>query len=261
MIANIDDNVGRLLAKLEGVGHRARHAGRVHERQRRHGRHASVFNAGMRGTKGHALAGRHAGRVVLALAGHASSPPRLTRLTAHIDFFPTIAEIAGAKLTDGVRAQIEGRSLVPLLRNPNAAWPDRILFTHLGRWPQGSPPATGKYAVCGVRNTRWHLVSPRKVLPDTGLNHWQLFDVKADVGETTDLAAEHPDVVKQLDAAYDSLVGLGAIAVGERRGEGPEGQSVQTTILGAIPWSRPQQRPPWHADPRRFAALTWPSRG
>ena len=33
---------------------------------------------------------------------------------------------------------------------------------------------------------------------------WQLFDVKADPGEKTDIADKHPDVVKKLDAEYDA---------------------------------------------------------
>jgi acyl-CoA thioesterase-1 len=33
--------------------------------------------------------------------------------------------------------------------------------------------------------------------------NWQLFDLKADPGEKTDVADKHPDVVKQLDAEYD----------------------------------------------------------
>src|SRR5438094_4414927 len=64
-------------------------------------------------------------------------PGDVDRLTAHIDFFPTLAEIAGAKLSDGVKAQVEGRSLLPLLRDPKPEWPDRVLFTHVGRWPKG----------------------------------------------------------------------------------------------------------------------------
>ena len=126
-------------------------------------------------------------------------PGDVDRLAAHIDFFPTVAEIAGAKLTDEVKAQVEGRSLVPLLRDPKAEWPDRILFTHVGRWPKGAKPADHKYAHCSVRSPRWHLVCDTR----DGTKQWQLFDVKADPGEKTDVAAKHPEVVKELDAAYD----------------------------------------------------------
>ena len=138
-----------------------------------------VFNAGMRGGKGTAVPGRHAGGIVLALARHACSRETAERLTAHIDFFPTIAAIAGAKLSEKVQSQVEGRSLVPLLADPAASWPDRVLFTHLGRWPKGADPATAKYRACSVRTSRWHLVSP-----DGGKEpHWMLFDVEQDYGE------------------------------------------------------------------------------
>jgi arylsulfatase A-like enzyme len=54
-------------------------------------------------------------------------------------------------------------------------------------------------AQCSVRNPRWHLVSNSK----DGAKRWELYDVKADPGEQTDLATQHPDVVKEMDAAYD----------------------------------------------------------
>ena len=73
------------------------------------------------------------------------------------------------------------------------------LFTHVGRWPKGAKPADYKYAHCSVRSPRWHLVCDTK----DGSKQWQLFDVKADPGEKTDVAAGQPEVVKELDAAYD----------------------------------------------------------
>ena len=122
------------------------------------------------------------------------------RLTAHIDFFPTLAELAGAKLNDDVRSQVEGRSLVSLLADPKADWPERTLFTHLGRWPKGTDPNQWKFRMCSVRNTRWQLISPEGGAEPK----WQLFDVQADFGQTTDVAGQHPEVVKQLAAAYDA---------------------------------------------------------
>ena len=50
-----------------------------------------------------------------------------------------------------------------------------------------------------MRNRRWHMVCASK----SGERQWQLFDVKADAGEKNDVAAAHPDVVEELNAAYD----------------------------------------------------------
>jgi len=112
--------------------------------------------------EGHAVAGRHTSGVVLALAGHpeAADVDRLAVPTSTSS--PPVAEIAGAKLTDEVRAQVEGRSLVPLLRDPKAEWPERILFTHVGRWPKGRSRRTTSTTIAGVAGPRWHLVCVSK---------------------------------------------------------------------------------------------------
>jgi arylsulfatase A-like enzyme len=83
------------------------------------------------------------------------TPGESRALAAHIDFFPTLAEIAGAKLSADVKRQIEGRSLVPLLQNPGAKWADRHLFKHVGRWPKSADPNESKFTMGAVRNTRW----------------------------------------------------------------------------------------------------------
>jgi arylsulfatase len=156
-----------------------------------------VFNAGMRGQKGTPWSGGTRAASFWRWPG-TLKPARVDALTAHIDALPTLAELAGANLNDRATAQIEGRSLVPLLENPAAPWPDRTLFTHLGRWPKGASPATGKYSQCSVRTAAWHLVCDSKA----NEKRWQLFDRHADPGESTDLAAQNPEVVTRLDAAY-----------------------------------------------------------
>ena len=197
MIANIDDNVGRLLAKLKELG-LERDTLVIFMNDNGGTVGVPVFNAGMRGSKVTAwLGGTRAASFWRWPETLKSSD--VSSLAAHIDFFPTLAELAGAKLSETARKQVEGRSLVPLLENPAAPWPERTLFTHMGRWPKGAEPEKFKYAVCSVRVPQWHLVSDGK----KGEKQWQLFDVKADPGEQTDLAAAHPDVVKKLDAAYD----------------------------------------------------------
>jgi arylsulfatase len=149
-------------------------------------------------------------------------------LSAHVDFAPTLLELTGAVASPQMKSQLEGRSLMPLLtakEGQNVAWPDRTLVTHVGRWgnmAKGVDPEVGRYAQTSVRTARWHLVSagptaaakgkgkaakkapaPATEIKPTPAN-WQLFDLSADYGETTDVAAQHPEVVKDLIARHDT---------------------------------------------------------
>jgi arylsulfatase len=196
MIANIDDNIGRLLRKLQVWGLEQDtliifmndNGGTVG---------VDTFNAGMRGSKVTPWLGGTRAASFWRWPG-TLKPAEVEKLAGHIDFFPTLAELAGVKLSDELRQQVEGRSLAPLLENPNAAWADRLLVTHVGRWARGQA-GEAKYRNCSVRETRWQMVCTSQ----SGQRDWQLFDVKADPGEKTNVAAEHPEVVKRLEAAYD----------------------------------------------------------
>ena len=128
------------------------------------------------------------------------TPADVDTLAAHIDYFPTIAAIAGANLDANVRAQVEGRSLVPLLENPLAPWIERSLFTHVGRWERFSDPEKAKFTNCSVRTKRWHLVSIKGGTQPA----WELYDIAADPGETANVASLHAEVVATLAREYDA---------------------------------------------------------
>jgi arylsulfatase A-like enzyme len=197
MIANIDDNVGTLLSRLKDWGiERDTLVIFMNDNGGTVG--ASVYNAGMRGNKGTPWLGGTRASSFWRWPG-TLRPGDVDKLTAHIDFFPTLAELAGAKLPDEVKAQVEGRSLVPLLTDPHAEWAERTLFTHLGRWPKGDDPNLSKFTKCSVRTPRWHLVSDAKI----GEKQWQLFDVTGDPGEKTDIAAQQVQLVEELTKTYD----------------------------------------------------------
>jgi arylsulfatase len=55
--------------------------------------------------------------------------------------------------------------------------------------------------MCSVRSTRWHLVSEKGAAKPK----WALFDLETDYGEQTDVAAQHPEVVRELAAAFDKF--------------------------------------------------------
>ncbi len=196
MIANIDDNIGRLLAKLDEWG-LTRETLIIFMNDNGGTYGCKLFNAGMRGQKVTPWLGGTRAASFWRWPG-VLKPADVSVLTAHIDFFPTIAEFAGAKLDAHVKAQVEGRSLVPLLNDPKATWPDRVLFTHVGRWERGKA-ARSKYSNCSVRNTRWQMVCVSK----SGEKEWQLFDLAVDPGEKVDVAQLHPDIVRDLEKVYD----------------------------------------------------------
>ena len=198
MVANIDDNVGRLLERLN-AWQRDRDTLVIFLTDNgADGGILTGFNAGMRGKKGTAYLGGTRAASLWRWPG-TLVPGSRSNLTAHLDVFPTLAELAGVPSTPAIRAQVEGRSLVPLLESGSAPWPERTLFTHLGRWAQGADPATAKYRMAAVRTPRWHLVSA----DGTNTPRWQLFDVSGDPGETTDVAAANPDVMRELSLAFE----------------------------------------------------------
>ena len=65
----------------------------------------------------------------------------------HADILPTLADIAGADITD---LKLEGRSLAPLLKDNSTKWPDRTLFFHGGRSTSAHSETFGLPDVCVV---------------------------------------------------------------------------------------------------------------
>jgi arylsulfatase len=196
MIANIDTNVGRLLAALDEWGI-ADDTLVVFTTDNGTATGAEVFNAGMRGRKGTVWRGGTRVPSFWRWPGSLPAGEDVAAVTAHLDVLPTLCELAGAQIPETLRPALEGRSLVPLLHDAAAPWPDRRLVTHLGRWDRGQA-AKSQLAHCRIREGRWSLVNTQN-RPDA----WELCDVAADPGETRDVAAAHPDVVARLEAAYD----------------------------------------------------------
>ncbi len=210
MIHNIDQNIGKLMAKLDEWGI-AKDTLVIAMNDNGGTAGVKVFNAGMHGAKGTPWMGGTRAFSFWRWPG-TLQPADCTALTAHIDFFRTLTALSGAPLTPALEAQsAEARSLLPLLQNPKADWANRTLFTHTGRWPKGSDPDEAKLKTCSVRTPQYHLVreggnkGPKaKANPAASKQDWQLFDVKADPGEATNIAADCPDVVKAMTTQYDT---------------------------------------------------------
>jgi arylsulfatase A-like enzyme len=194
MIANIDENVGRLIEKLRSWGIE-KNTLVIYMNDNGGTAGVKAWNAGMRGQKCTPYLGGTRAIGFFRWPG-TLAPADVGALTAHLDLFPTFAELAGAKIPAGVA--LDGFSLLPLLANPKADWPDRLLVTHVGRWARGKA-AQSQCASCSIRRGPYHAVSAGK----GARTAWELYDVKNDPGEKDDLAARKPEVVKSLAADYD----------------------------------------------------------
>ena len=192
MITNIDENLGRFRKHLDKLGlaentllifmtDNGTTAGWIDQKAK-----YDYFSAGMRGWKGSAWDGGH--RVPCFWhwpAGGLTDGRVAAQLTAHIDILPTLVDLLDLKKPDG--PPLDGVSLRSSLAGEGRPLPERTLFAHVQR--AFLPP---KWKNSAAMTERWRLIDGK-----------ELYDIKADPGQKSDLAADHPDVVERLRADYE----------------------------------------------------------
>ncbi len=219
MVENIDDNFGVLWSKLNEWKALENtivifmtdngQSGLPGKASMRNGKLVKVYTAHFKTGKGTAYEGGTHVPCFWYWKGVLGEGVDIPALTAHIDFFKTFCDLAGVTIPSDIQP-IDGRSLLPLLENPKAEWPDRKLFVHVGRWASGTDVETYKYVNCAVRTGRWRLVMPRTsnaAMRKGKLNNdpaqFQLYDIPTDPYEGTNVAEQHPETVQELIKAYD----------------------------------------------------------
>ncbi len=189
MVENIDDNVGRLLAHLDKLD-LARQTIVVFLTD--NGPNSDRFNGNMKGRKGSVDEGGCRVPLIVRYPQTIRPGTFVTEPASHIDLLPTIAEFAGASVEH--RYRLDGVSLTTLLSRESVRLPERILFAH------SSSRFIGSKFTGAVRTRRWrfsNLSRPNRKRP------WQLYDMRADPGQKTDVSKQHPQVVARLTKAYD----------------------------------------------------------
>jgi arylsulfatase len=187
MISNIDDNVGKFQEAIRRLGIEKRTL--VIYMTDNGGTFTQLYSAGMRGAKGTPYEGGTRVSSFWQWSGRLPAGRDVSALAAHIDLLPTLCALAGATIPTDL--SIDGKSLLPILGDPQASWPDRYLFTHVGRWEKGKA-AESKYKQCAIRSSRFRLV-----------NNIELYDVANDPGETTNVIDHFPTEVAEMRHAYD----------------------------------------------------------
>ncbi|MEM6472683.1 MAG: sulfatase, partial [Planctomycetota bacterium] len=116
--------------------------------------------------------------------------------TISYDFYPTLVELAGTKLP--VNQTIDGKSMVPLFRDPNTKLERSALHWHYPHYHHGRPASS-------IRQRDWKLIEYVD-----GSGDLELYDLANDLGETKNLAGEKPgrlaDLKRQLAAWREEVV-------------------------------------------------------
>ena len=227
MVANLDWNAGRLLAKLRELD-LERDTILIYLTD--NGPQRDRFNAGMRGRKGTVYQGVIRVPFFLRFPRAIQAGTKIDRAAAHIDVLPTILELCGVAVKKGQPA-FDGRSLAALLNGEAARWTDRTLFT---QWHRGDQPVL--FRDCAARTQRYKLVNGK-----------ELYDLTADPGERNDIAAAHPEIAAQLRKETEAWFN----DVSSTRGYAPPriqiGAPQETlTILTRQDWRGPKAS--WEAD-------------
>lgn len=185
MVENIDNNVGRIIERLDQLGISENTIVVFLTDNGPNG--GDRFNGDMKGWK--AKVDEGGVRVPLFIKWPQKIKPRtkVKELTAHIDFLPSIVELAGIEFKE--ENKLDGRSFAPLILDEKINWEDRLLFTHQSRWDSLEQfPAS-------VRNNRYRAVRYG--------DNWELYDMQQDPSQRKNIAEENREKVNELSQAYE----------------------------------------------------------
>ncbi len=246
MIANFDENLGRLLAELAALGldentiviftsDHGTAAG--YEPQTGNG-----YNAGMRGKKGSVYDGGHRVSFFLRWKGNLPAGRKISELTAHIDILPSLLDLCG--VAPAADVPFDGLSLAGLLRGDEIRLTERAIVFQL------QPDEPQKWHHTALLSGRWRLI-----------NDAELYDIKSDPAQCNNVLAAHPRVATELRRQYDrfwrdmqpAFARDIAIPVGSDY-ENPVALSARDwhPTAGQVPWKQS-----WIDQPERDANGYW----
>ena len=232
MIANIDHNVGQLRKFLDGEG-LTENTIFIFTTDNGSSSGWKTFNAGMRAGKGSEYDGGH--RVPFFIhwpKGGLTGGRDVGLITAHVDVVPTLIDLCG--IDSPKKVQFDGTSIEPLLVGQAVEWPDRILITDSQRVKDPI-----KWRKSSVMTNQWRLI-----------NGEELYDIKRDPAQQSDVASGNPAVVKRLRKYYDqwwedllpSFSNATAISLGHPNDNPTRLTSHDWITTGSTPWNQSHVR-------------------
>ncbi|MEC8848834.1 MAG: arylsulfatase [Pseudomonadota bacterium] len=175
---------------LENLGRHGSYVGLL-------GRWAEATSAPFRPWKSHASEGGHSVPTIVRLPGQVSARPPVTTLTGIQDWLPTFLEVAGI---DNPGASYKGREVNPITGvSLLAVLDDRATEVRGPSDVLANEQDNRRF----VQKDGWKALFNN---PPIGTGDWQLFDLRNDRGETTDLADQRPDVLDDLLVEWEGYV-------------------------------------------------------
>lgn len=203
LIEHLDAGVGKVLAAIEESGERdntlvifvSDNGGQVN---------VGATNGPLRGGKQEMYEGGIRVPMCAVWPGRIKAGSRSAFVAATMDLYPTVAEAAGAS----VGHAIDGRSILPLLLGGEQAAFDRDLFFTRR---EGGERYMGE-CIWAMRRGNW------KLLKNSPMEPWELYDLAADPMETTDLAKKNAKVYRELAAAMREQIQRGGAVPWQKDG-------------------------------------------
>lgn len=183
MLAQLDDGVGRILARLRADGLEERTLIVFISDNGGPTRELTSSNRPLRGEKGQLLEGGIRIPLMLQWKNRVPAGAVESRMVSSLELFPTTLAAAGAKLP----AKLDGVDLLPYLGRAAAKGP--IREQHY--WRVGPQAA--------LRAGDW------KIFRGRGESKWQLYHLSDDISEEHDVSAANSAKVAELEAVWRAL--------------------------------------------------------
>jgi arylsulfatase A len=190
MVHSVDDSTGKIAAALEEAG--VADNTLVIFTSDNGGLLGPTHNAPLRAGKGWPYEGGIRVPVIVRWPGVVEPGSTCDVPVTSVDYFPTILAAAGLSPPSG--RTIDGEDLAPLLRRTGGLKRDAI-YWHFPHYRGGAIPP---YSI--IRQGDWKLIKRYDGRP------FELFNLKDDLSEATDLSEKMPEKVRQLDARLTAFL-------------------------------------------------------
>jgi arylsulfatase A-like enzyme len=203
MLRSVDESFGRVIDTLDRLGltentiivFNSDNGGNVHSDV---GGQPPTNNHPLRAGKGTLYEGGTRVPLMWAWAGKIKPGTTSDAVVGHIDLYPTLLDLLG--LPRPAKQKMDGVSYAAVLRDGKKL--DRLAFFNY--FPHGGA-SPGRAGGVSVRAGDWKLIRWFAV-PAGDERRLELYNLRDDIGESKNLAAEQPVRVKELDTLIDGFL-------------------------------------------------------